>query len=141
MSRLARWVVHPAVMSIFKIHDESPNKVSTSREAFDKIQQISREMMEGDRDRFSALGLMEDTLKSNLACGELTMVGVQYKRVQSRLMPKFLNLKARRLRKLRRQLRRERKLRIQRLNDFIRQAKPLEVVASPSLRDSLIPEA
>jgi hypothetical protein len=134
MSLKARWVIHPGVVSHFTLHEESPHKASTPREAFVKIREISREIMEGAHDQLDNLdlprSLMADIADSIKACGELTLVRAQCKSVPSRMLPAFLDFRARRLRHLRNQLKSERTGRIQRLNDFIRQARLPETTTS-----------
>ena len=136
MSLKARWVIHPGVVSYFTLHEESPHRATTPRAAFVKIREISREIMEGAQDQLDNLrlprSLMADIADSIQACGELTLVRAQCKSAPSRKLPAFLDFRARRLRSLRRKLKLERNLRIQRLNDYIRQARlPETTTADP----------
>lgn len=123
MSRKARWVIDPKATSYYKIHEKASHNTSTSQEAFEKLRMESRLILERSRDELLLIGLppslMDEALESIHCYGRAALVRQQYGDLRNRLIPLFLNPKARRLRTLRKNLDMEMKLRRKHLNDFI----------------------
>jgi glycosyltransferase involved in cell wall biosynthesis len=124
MSLKTRWIIDPKATSYYKIHEKASHSVSTTQEAFKKLQLDSKLALEHAQEDLLGIGLNQSLLRDAFECvnsyGASALLRKKYAEQRSRLIPSFLNFGARRCKTLIRKLDADRKSRKMRLNEWTR---------------------
>lgn len=125
MSLKARWAIDPTVESYFWLHEQSAHKEHFNHAIVDRIRTTSHHILDQHRDQLRAMGLSESILEeaseSIRSYGRASLLRHQYRQCRKSFLPWFLQPKAHKLRREKREDEKQRRKFKVILDDYTRQ--------------------